>query len=26
VPFLALATFIVFIFDSPILNYIEANY
>lgn len=26
VPFLALATFIVFIFDSPILSYIEANY
>jgi len=26
VPFLALATFIVFILDSPILAYIEANY
>ena len=26
VPFLALATFIVYIFDSPILAYIEANY
>ncbi|WP_415846371.1 prepilin peptidase [Sulfurimonas sp.] len=26
VPFLALATFIVFIYDSPILSYIEANY
>ena len=26
VPFLALATFIVYIFDSPILSYIEANY
>ena len=26
VPFLALATFIVFILDTPILNYIEANY
>ena len=26
VPFLALATFIVFIYDSPILRYIEANY
>ena len=26
VPFLALATFIVFIYDSPIMNYIEANY
>ncbi|MCK9492122.1 MAG: prepilin peptidase [Sulfurimonas sp.] len=26
VPFLALATLIVFIFDSPILAYIEANY
>ncbi|MCK4974506.1 MAG: prepilin peptidase [Sulfurimonas sp.] len=26
VPFLALATFIVYIFDSPIMAYIEANY
>ncbi len=26
VPFLALATFIVYIYDSPILAYIEANY
>ena len=26
VPFLALATFIVYILDSPILKYIEANY
>jgi leader peptidase (prepilin peptidase)/N-methyltransferase len=26
VPFLALATFIVYIFDSPILSYIKANY
>ncbi len=26
VPFLALATFIVYIYDSPILSYIEANY
>lgn len=26
VPFLAMATFIVYIFDSPILSYIEANY
>ena len=26
VPFLALATFIVYIFDSPILTYIEATY
>lgn len=26
VPFLALATLIVYIFDSPILRYIEANY
>lgn len=26
VPFLALATFIVYIFDSPILAYIKANY
>lgn len=26
VPFLAIATFIVYIFDSPILSYIEANY
>jgi leader peptidase (prepilin peptidase)/N-methyltransferase len=26
VPFLALATFIVYMFDSPILSYIEANY
>ncbi len=26
VPFLAMATFIVYIFDSPILRYIEANY
>lgn len=26
VPFLAMATFIVYIFDSPILAYIEANY
>jgi len=26
VPFLALATFIVFVLDTPILNYIEANY
>ncbi len=26
VPFLALATFIVYIFDSPILTYIKANY
>lgn len=26
VPFLALAAFIVFLFDSPILAYIEANY
>jgi leader peptidase (prepilin peptidase)/N-methyltransferase len=26
VPFLALATFMVFIYDSPILAYIEANY
>ena len=26
VPFLALATFIVFIYDTPILAYIEANY
>jgi len=26
VPFLALATFVVFIYDSPILAYIEANY
>jgi len=26
VPFLALATFVVYIFDSPILAYIEANY
>ncbi len=26
VPFLALATFIVFIYDSPVLTYIEANY
>lgn len=26
VPFLAMATFIVYIFDTPILNYIEANY
>lgn len=26
VPFLAMATFIVFVFDSPIMAYIEANY
>ncbi|MBU0721683.1 prepilin peptidase [bacterium] len=26
VPFLAMATFIVYLFDSPILAYIEANY
>jgi len=26
VPFLALATFMVYVFDSPILSYIEANY
>ncbi len=26
VPFLAMATFIVFLFDSPIMRYIEANY
>jgi len=26
VPFLAIATFIVYIYDSPILAYIEANY
>ena len=26
VPFLAIATFIVYIFDSPIMAYIEANY
>jgi leader peptidase (prepilin peptidase)/N-methyltransferase len=26
VPFLALATFIVYMFDSPIMSYIEANY
>ena len=26
VPFLALATFVVYIFDSPILSYIKANY
>ncbi|WP_373070778.1 A24 family peptidase [Sulfurimonas sp.] len=26
VPFLALATFIVYIYDSPIMRYIEANY
>ena len=26
VPFLAIATFIVYIFDSPILTYIKANY
>jgi len=26
VPFLAMATFIVYIYDSPILRYIEANY
>jgi len=26
VPFLSLATFIVYIFDTPILNYIEATY
>ncbi len=26
VPFLALATFMVFVYDSPILAYIEANY
>ncbi|MDQ7042795.1 MAG: prepilin peptidase [Sulfurimonas sp.] len=26
VPFLALATFIVFVYQSPILSYIEANY
>jgi len=26
VPFLAIATFITYIFDSPILRYIEANY
>lgn len=26
VPFLALSTFIVYLFDTPILNYIEANY
>jgi leader peptidase (prepilin peptidase)/N-methyltransferase len=26
VPFLALATFIVFIYDTPIMAYIEANY
>ncbi len=26
VPFLALATFIVYIYDSPILSYIKANY
>jgi len=26
VPFLALATFIVYVYDSPILAYIEANY
>ncbi len=26
VPFLALASFIVYMFDSPILSYIEANY
>jgi len=26
VPFLAMATFIVYIFDSPILAYIQANY
>jgi len=26
VPFLALATFIVYIYDTPILSYIEANY
>lgn len=26
VPFLAIATFLVYMFDTPILNYIEANY
>ena len=26
VPFLAMATFIVYMFDSPIMSYIEANY
>ena len=26
VPFLAMATFIVYMFDSPIISYIEANY
>ncbi len=26
VPFLAMATFIIYIFDSPILNYISVNY
>jgi leader peptidase (prepilin peptidase)/N-methyltransferase len=26
VPFLAIATFIVYLLDSPILAYIEANY
>lgn len=26
VPFLAMATFIVYVYDSPILSYIEANY
>ncbi len=26
VPFLALSTFLVYLFDSPILSYIEANY
>jgi len=26
VPFLALATFIVYIYDTPIMSYIEANY
>lgn len=26
VPFLALATFLVYLFDTPILSYIEANY
>jgi len=26
VPFLAMATFIVYIFDTPVLKYIEANY
>jgi len=26
VPFLAIATFIIYIYDSPIMRYIEANY